>query len=310
MNVPDVVLNNVVFVGRVKSGGDMERPTWVGTAFFVSVPDPHVADQLFPYLVTAKHIADKLTARQWCIRVNTKDGKSILAHGKLGIRWWGHPTEEESVDCAVLPFPLPEEANLDVSSVPTSMFATEEIIENSGIGEGDEVFVVGLFTKLAGVERNMPIVRIGNVAMMPREQLPEANIGNYFGPIDAYLMETRSMGGISGSPVFVRESVVYRGVATNPGTGKTKQTVGLMPGEFYLLGINHGHWNIHPSEHNRNDFQTTSRISDSIALGISVIVPAKKILEIIIDSCASKESNSSWAHLIRYDTTLWNRSRT
>src|SRR5207245_893618 len=118
-------------------------------------------------------------------------------------RWWTHPTETESVDCAVLPFGIPDEMNADHSTVPLSLFATDEVIDENGIGEGDEVFMIGLFTRLAGNERNIPVVRIGNVAMMPKERLPVAKIGDYRGPIDAYLMETRSFAGISGSPVFV-----------------------------------------------------------------------------------------------------------
>jgi hypothetical protein len=284
MNVPDVALKNVVFIGWVESSGETEQVIWDGTAFFVSVPAPSGMDFQSIYLVTVKHIADKLKLpeRKWCIRINTKDGRSVLVEGDPGARWWGHPTEEESVDCAVLPYAPPDEANVDAASVPISMFATEEVIENNGIGEGDEVFVIGLFTRLAGNDRNVPIVRTGNVAMIPREPLPAAKIDSYFGPIDAYLIETRSMGGISGSPVFVRETLVFRDVsAVQKATGKTKQTVGHVSGEFYLLGINHGHWRIHPSEHNRYDFRTTSNVSESIALGISIVVPAKKILEII-----------------------------
>jgi hypothetical protein len=282
MNVPDVALRNVVFIGWIDSRGDEEQVTWAGTAFFVSAPAPSGMDLQHVYLVTVKHIADKLPTRDWCIRVNTKDGKSILVRGDASVRWWKHPTQEESVDCAVLPIGPPEDANVDLTYVPLSMFATEQVIEENGIGEGDEVFVIGLFTRLAGNDRNVAIVRTGNVAMIPREPLPAAKIDSYIGPMDAYLMETRSMGGISGSPVFVRETVVLRDLAfTNEGTGKTKQTLALAAGEFYLLGINHGHWNMHPSEHNRYDFRATHNVSESIALGISIIVPAQKILEIL-----------------------------
>jgi len=281
MNVPDVALKNVVFIGQIESVGESEQITWMGTGFLVLVPAPGAADFAYYYLVTVKHLAAKLESRRWCVRVNTNDGKSIRIDGDADVRWWYHPTEEASVDCAVTPFGVSEEQNIDAKLVPLSMFATDDVIEENGIGEGDEVFVIGLFTRLAGDERNIPIVRTGNIAMMPKEPLP-AKIDDYIGPIDAYLIETRSMGGISGSPVFVRETIYTKDVVVkNEGTGKEKKTVTLMPGQFYLLGISHGHWNIHPSEHNRNDWRAASKASESIALGISIVVPAKKILEIL-----------------------------
>src|SRR5262249_43554395 len=132
MNVPDVVLNNVVFIGVDYPGGGLEPGTWAGTAFFVSVPAPDPMGCQSGYLVTVRHIADKLAKRRWCIRINTKDGQSVLVEGSPDVQWWKHPTEEESVDCAVLPFIPDESLNADVSAVPVSMFATENVIEENG----------------------------------------------------------------------------------------------------------------------------------------------------------------------------------
>jgi hypothetical protein len=282
MNVPDVVLKNVVFIGRPGSGAESDQVTWFATGFFVLVETPGPTDPNFPYLVTVKHVADQLEKRDWCVRINRRDGDAVLVTIR-NEQWWRHPTEAQSVDCAVLPFEWRDEFNLEATAVPRSMFVTKDVIENNGIGEGDEVFVVGLFTRLAGTERNIPIVRTGNIAMMPREQLPMATIGDYAGPIDAYLIETRSMGGISGSPVFVRETVVMSDIqAVNLGTGATKRTVAHMGGQFYFLGLNHGHWLIPASERDKYDFHTTNKAAhDALSLGISVVVPAKKILEIL-----------------------------
>ncbi|MCK4470418.1 MAG: hypothetical protein KAW49_01390, partial [Anaerolineae bacterium] len=45
------------------------------------------------------------------------------------------------------------------------------------LGAGDEVFIVGLFAHLAGSARNMPIVRMGNVAMMDEEPVYSRDFG-------------------------------------------------------------------------------------------------------------------------------------
>ncbi len=77
-----------------------------------------------------------------------------------------------------------------------SLFATDEIIKDQNIGLGDEVFITGLFGYVAGSQKNIPIVRVGNIAMMPDEKVPTEGE-----PMEAYLIEARSMGGLSGSPV-------------------------------------------------------------------------------------------------------------
>jgi hypothetical protein len=78
------------------------------------------------------------------------------------------------------------------------MFADTETIAHHDLGVGDEVFITGLFTKVTETTKNIPIVRTGTVAMMPGEEIP---FGNNL--IEAYLIESRSIGGLSGSPVFV-----------------------------------------------------------------------------------------------------------
>jgi hypothetical protein len=50
---------------------------------------------------------------------------------------------------------------------------------------------VGLFSEHQGAERNIPIVRVGNIAAMPEEPV----LTTSWGAIDAYLIEARSIGG-------------------------------------------------------------------------------------------------------------------
>ena len=201
MRVPDEVMRSVVFVGRGKDAN--ATPTWTGTAFIVGVQNPQLGH--FTYLVTCKHIAAKRTDEVTFLRVNGKDGQALVVGWDKNTRWYYHPTESESVDVAITPCILSPDVSFAL--IPTGIFLSDPDIADSNIGPGDEVVYTGLFSKLTGKDRNFPIARMGNVAMMPSEQLPYSKIIDYRGPMDAYLIEARSLGGHSGSPVFVRESV-------------------------------------------------------------------------------------------------------
>ena len=141
---------------------------------------------------------------------------------------------------------------------------------------GDEVFITGLFSRLP----DEPIVRIGNIAAIPNGAIPGWSIGGGE-PVDAegYLLEVRSLGGLSGSPVFVRPTISMK-VRANAGQFSGKEINMFGCGPFYFLGLMHGHWKLLPSEHDTVEFQTTQE-EGSIALGLSLAVPAKKIHEII-----------------------------
>jgi len=256
MRVPDEVRQCVVYLGLPTTAEDGQQAMLPkGTAFFVGVSSESVDEIAYVYVVTARHVATALQGREFLLRANTKDGRSVFIRSGESPRWWFHPTDE-SIDVATLAWRPPE--IVEHKQIPTTMFLTDEIIRNKSIGTGDEVFITGLFIHLAGSARNLPIVRMGNIAMMPDEPVPTE-----IGLIDAYLIEARSIGGLSGSPAFVRE--------TRP--------VGI--GSFYLLGLMHGHWDIPPQT---RDDQTTEDYQEALGkvnMGIAVVVPANRILEVL-----------------------------
>ena len=138
------------------------------------------------------------------------------------------------------------------------MFLSDEVIRSKSIGTGDEVFITGLFAHLVGSSRNLPIVRMGNIAMMPGEPVMSKELGN----IEAYLIEARSIGGLSGSPAFVRE------------------TIPMGIGAFYFLGLMHGHWDI-PPEAKNDQIIIGSDKTGQVNIGIAIVIPAKKVLEVL-----------------------------
>ena len=200
MRVPDQISKCVLFVGVP----DMAEPDYRGTAFIVTVPGTQ--QNHFAFTVTARHVAEHLQGKDYYIRANKEDGTAVALRGRASDPWWFHPTEKDSVDAAVSFF-APMRLNLlDVQPIPIAMFADTATIKEYNLGVGDEVFITGLFTKITETTKNVPIVRTGTVAMMPDEPIP---FGDSF--IDAYLIESRSIGGLSGSPVFVRETVTIAG---------------------------------------------------------------------------------------------------
>jgi hypothetical protein len=72
---------------------------------------------------------------------------------------------------------------------------------------------------------------MGNIAMIPTEPIETKDHGS----MEAYLIEVRSMNGLSGSPVFVLNPIA--GKITKKGLFDTKW-------HLYLLGLNSGHWEL------------------------------------------------------------------
>jgi hypothetical protein len=132
-----------------------------------------------------------------------------------------------------------------------------------GIGIGDQVFIAGLFSQVQSTSQNIPIVRSGNIAMVPNERIPFGTAGM----IDAILIESRSIGGLSGSPVFVHEALSLEVVNAS---GK-HQLRGV--GDFFLLGVMVGHWDLPP--------ESSFLLREAVNMGISIVVPAEKILDIL-----------------------------
>jgi hypothetical protein len=232
MLVPDVVRKSVIFLGK-KHPKDEEIRVG-GTAFVVAIPR-FPLERAFVYLVTAKHCIDdikRLSAEGLAdgkvyLRINSKTAALPPVETDPD-EWFFHPTEPEKVDVAVYPI-LSGYDGWDVQNFvlkPDDSYVTSKIIEDEKIGPGDEVFIAGLFTKHSGKTKNIPIIRIGNIAAMAEEPVyPRWCPGH---PMEAYLIEARSIGGLSGSPVFVnvgtRAGIAYDGAIPHRGSNA-----------FYLL---------------------------------------------------------------------------
>jgi hypothetical protein len=271
MQIPKEIRKGVVFLGYRDSAG-MER--FAGTAFYVG--RTIALGYGFTYLVTAKHVIDGIRRKgtdQVLMRVNQTKGKAVWVDTPID-HWLPHPTDS-SVDVAVKRTVIRNE--LDHNSIPIRGFVNEAVVKGENIGMGDEVFLPGLFANHYGEERNVPIIRTGNIAAMPDEKVTVDKLGR----IDAYLIEARSIGGLSGSPVYVHVQAVRY-------TDDRTPTAIYGGPSHYLLGLMHGHYD--------QNWQTGGR-ADRVNLGIAIVVPAAKILEVISQPMikdADDKDESEW----------------
>ena len=260
MKIPDEIRKCIVFHGCNTCQG----MKLFGTAFLVGekLKDTNLS---FFFLVTAKHrivaVRHKSVDQKVYVRINVSEG--TFAFSETDVEGWVFHPSNSSVDVAILPFAPPSES--DYLVYPLSEAATEDRIPKLGIGVGDEVFLVGLFINHTGSKRNIPIVRVGNIAGMPEEPVQTQQ-----GLMDAYLIEAISIGGFSGSPVFVHlPPVRFR-------EGKVK----LLQGDYmYLLGLMHGHWILPIPDTDMIGQDASNR--EAVNTGIAIVTPVSKILEVI-----------------------------
>jgi hypothetical protein len=239
----------------------------------------------FYFVITAKHVIDQAAGekrdRKVVLRANTKDGGIDYISTSFGT-WQTHPEHVETgrkqryIDVAVYglinyrEWAKTDIQKFDFTFVLEEDFCTDEIMKRYMIGLGDEVSIPGLFLSHIGISRNVPIVRTGNIAALRDEPVPTS-----YGPMDAYLIEMRSVGGISGSPVLtnmaVRPKLVYPG-------SPVQEVVEHSERAHYLLGLIHGHFTITTQDEWVS--KTDQHVGD-INAGVAVVVPISKAIETI-----------------------------
>lgn len=187
------------FVGQ----GTDENFSAHGTCFCVHLVE---GDFTFDYLISAQHLLWpyrkrnlKPPDRPIVVRLNTSNGTSRVL--PTPPKNWLYPADP-SIDVCAMRFtelvPNPSD-ELDVRSINlNTMVVGPHNARSVGLCLGDEVFICGAFVGRVGYRKNIPVVRIANIAAMPEETIDFASPNKA-----AYLIETRSLGGTSGSPVFL-----------------------------------------------------------------------------------------------------------
>jgi hypothetical protein len=142
-----------------------------------------------------------------------------------------------------------------------------------GFGLGDETFAIGLFRSHHGAQRNIPIVRIGNISALPEEPIRTTHGCGF---VDGYLVEMRSIAGLSGSPVFVdRPEIPPTGFFPDPHFASDPENVNWF--RYHFLGLIHGHFDVpNPIEDMANEDDGRSA---GINTGMGIVIPGKMVLE-------------------------------
>jgi hypothetical protein len=264
MRVPDMALESVVHIGATLDDGEIVT---IGTGFLVAHKPSGIDSRAMPsfFIVTAKHVISDLKGLPCSIRINTHDNQAMSEPVSKNIPWYCLP--DRSVDVAVLPW-VPDHERFKWKAILTYRnFATDNVVKAKRIGIGDEVYTVGLFSPFEGQSRNVPLVRVGHIAMMAENERVNSKD---FGPMLVHLIEAHSMEGLSGAPVVVRQTV---GIERNPNRSASEPGAYLWgAGDFFLLGLNHGQWKIPAKERKKVD---PNAILHS---AISAVVPATTII--------------------------------
>ena len=234
------------------------------------------------YLVTVKHVALGLGDLPFLIRLNRQDGTSTNVNvdaDLIDLKWYFHETDDD-VDLAVLPFQYAlREAGYDCLMIPDGYIADASKIVSESIGAGDLCYTVGLFRLMAGQKRNLPVIHVGNVALMPNDERVKVQdwndpSGRKRRSIEAYLVEAQSLQGLSGSPVFVRPAFDVDFERMFEGTDNRTM---LLRTTLFLLGVWQGAWDAKPDEVLAVEQGHELRVP----VGMGVVVPVTKLVELL-----------------------------
>ena len=262
--IADEMLQSVVYLYPSRQAAEQGLAAG-GTGFIVAYVSEKVANGFFLFAVSNKHVVADFGAS--VIRLNKTDGGVDIF--ELEPHEWYFTNKQ---DLAIVPLKI-DLAKHRVKAVPSSDFLTPDAIGAYDIGPGDEVFMIGRFVRHDGRLINSPSVRFGNLSMMVD------NIDHPFlGMQESFAVEMRSMGGYSGSPVYVYPS------EWNMNRGSHQ--IGNQ--RLFLLGVDWGHIVDHSEVREKTvatEMQATAatrKISYIAAnTGMNGVIPAWRLAEMI-----------------------------
>jgi hypothetical protein len=275
LRLPDHVKNCVCFicVQRTEMNHSTAPPTpvvttiYAGTAFFISMRSKEQPRVEFSYLATAKHCVLRAYKEFGHLKVRiNKQGDQEAAILDVRESEWVFP-EDPGVDVAVLPVMVPRELRVFCLNMESMLNETSALI--FGVGIGDDTTTIGLYSKREGKNANIPILRGGIISAMPDENIRDPKTGAIF---RAYLIEVRSIGGLSGSPVLVHI----------PPHRCIEDRERVHDGMSIPLGVIRGHWNIETTQQDwSEDFASPL---EQIHSGIAMVTPIEEVTNVIMNS--------------------------
>jgi hypothetical protein len=187
-----------------------------GTGFFVGVESEVFPNRVDTYAVSCQHVVKPKDSSSSAsvIRVNTTDGGfDVINLSRDDWRSFEDIYDGEKHDIAIHEVGGLDDAFHIKGALLRSSFLSQVQMTEFRLGVGDDVFMVGRFIDHAGVQRNQPSVRFGNISMMSGEKLRHWEGYDE----DSFVLDMRSLSGYSGSPVFVNVSTpIGRGISEAP----------------------------------------------------------------------------------------------
>lgn len=291
-------LNGGAYLCQEESRGGPITPK--ASAFFIGVVQDD--ESVFLYAVTARHCIEAAGARPLYLRVNLPDRYLDITTDSRD--WFLH----DAADVAILLFVGQPGNHYDVAFVhswnlieadlryrldarslprgfmPLGIYYTGQpggAVSEMPLGVGDEVYVVGLFAPHAGSTKNLPIARFGHIARMPSEPVRISRPGGTTVDLQGYLVENRSWGGLSGSPVYwSKPGISLKPVELPAEAGASGPVLVPMPMQnTALLGLVSGHFDIRQAAETTGD--VLGVVTTPINAGITVVTPAHDIASLL-----------------------------
>lgn len=297
MRIGDAHLNTTAFlcIERQIEAGLVASPS--ATVFFIADRDgtrPHPV-----WAVTARHCIEEARAsgKPTYIRVNA--GDSFVDVPTRADDW--HESDEADVACLYW-------SNEEVA--PQSVIPLGQLVDENycyrfgkyafGLGDeadeqrvylGAEIAFLGLFSQHAGKQRNLPVARFGAIARLPQEAIAVTR-PNGKENIEGYLVEARSWGGHSGSPVFwAHPFTAVIELPAPPSQGNRQQRRQAQRGPqktvhasrqdqlLTLLGLVSAHFDIPQEATTSGD--VLGKVVTDVNAGMAVVTPAHLIRRLI-----------------------------
>ena len=291
MQVIDEIRRCIAFIGVPSTRGFQV----LGTGFFVVIEDD---GYYYSYLVTAAHVLwpdrgrrggsptpSALNAHVRTNRVNDKPREDPAPPSK----WLFHP--DRTIDVCALPLGFQKLELSDDGAEPRYIDIADfseprDAPSPHGVTLGDEIFIPSAFVGRVGENRNIPVIRIGNIAAMPEEPIEAASPRRA-----AYLIETRSLGGVSGAPVFVnlqqvrstRAPVATAGMRKPPPDRFPRSDDARVSFPYVLLGMLLGAHSGQYADDFVSEADTDIVVPKDVDFnaGISVVLPTWDILDFL-----------------------------
>jgi hypothetical protein len=283
MHIDPEFLNCVGFVGFPTDQGFRA----VGTCFVLAVEQEN---ERFSYLVTARHVVRPTKFRKEVynedteifVRLPTIDGLAHVIKMTRG-QWTPHP--DRNIDICISEFDAlnddrRDELNLQALLYP-GISIDEEAANEWGFGIGSELFITSVFVGHVGESGNIPIVRRASIAAMATTPIRVGSPTR-----DAYLVETRSLGGTSGAPVFFHLDPYRMAERQAPTRNMNDPSLKTAPYKLIgmLIGSHAGNYLDDFIADDITDDEAASIISAadfSFNAGISIVLPLNLVIEVL-----------------------------